>query len=132
MHDLHDDIRWQIEVNNDNYKFAAYFYKQLQEFALRDEVMVRVRPERFPPGIVKKIHAQRIGPHTVLRRFGSNTYKLEIPESWEFIQFLTSKDLILYCTPVSHSIIISDPPSSTSAGPQPFSIAPTTTEETSH
>jgi len=51
----------------------------LQEFAIGDEVMVRVRPERFLLGTLKKFHARHMGPYKVLRRFGFKAYELDIP-----------------------------------------------------
>jgi len=48
LHELHDHIKRQSAISNDNSKSAADSHKRLQEFAIGDEVMVRVRPERFP------------------------------------------------------------------------------------
>jgi len=52
LHDLHDDIRRQIAVSNVNNKSTINLHKRLQEFAVGDKVMVRVRPKRFPSGTV--------------------------------------------------------------------------------
>ena len=73
------DIRRQIAVSNDNYKVVVDLHKQLQEFTVGDEVMIRVRLEMFPLETLKKLHAQHIGPYIVLRSFGSNAYELDIP-----------------------------------------------------
>uniref|UniRef100_A0A2N9HIL9 CCHC-type domain-containing protein n=1 Tax=Fagus sylvatica TaxID=28930 RepID=A0A2N9HIL9_FAGSY len=37
-----------------------------------DYVMIRIRPERFPSGTVKKLQARSAGPFKVLKRIGSN------------------------------------------------------------
>ena len=79
LHDLHDYIHRQIVVSNDNYKSTAYLHKRLQKFVVGDEMMVRVRPKRFPQGTLKKLHARCIGLYRVLRKFGFNAYELEIP-----------------------------------------------------
>jgi len=62
LHHLHNDISRQIAVSNDNYKSVTDLHKRLQEFAVEDEVMIRVRPERFPLRTLKKLFARRIGP----------------------------------------------------------------------
>ena len=41
--------------------------------------MVRVRPERFPQGIAKKLQARSTGPFKILKRFGPNAYVLDLP-----------------------------------------------------
>ena len=57
LHELYEHIIRQIATSNDNYKSVADSHKRLQEFATGDEVMVRVRPERFPLETLKKTHA---------------------------------------------------------------------------
>ena len=61
LHELYEHIKRhiirQIATSNDNYKSVADSHKRLQEFATGDEVMVRVRPERFPLETLKKTHA---------------------------------------------------------------------------
>jgi len=47
---------------------AVDSHKRLQEFTIGDEVMVRVRLERFSLGTLKKLHARHVGAYSVLRR----------------------------------------------------------------
>ena len=55
---LHEEIREKIIKNNADYKASADLHCQLRTFNIGDYVMVRMRPERFPPGNVKKLHAR--------------------------------------------------------------------------
>ena len=56
------EIREKIMKNNDDYKASANLYRRLRIFNVGDYVIVRMRLERFPPGSVKKLHAQNAGP----------------------------------------------------------------------
>ena len=113
LHDLHDDIRRQIAVSNVNYKSAANLHKRLQELAIEDKVMVKVRPKRFPLGTVKKLHAQPIGPNRVLRRFGSNAYDPEIPRKLGINPVFNVEDMtpiVLHQLPQSFPVHPPPPP----------------------
>jgi len=57
LHELDEHIRRQITISDDNYKAAADSHKRLQKFTIVDEVIIRVHPERFQLGILKKLHA---------------------------------------------------------------------------
>jgi len=53
----------------------------VQEFIVRDEVMLKMRPKRSPPRTQKKFHAWCTDPYRILRSIGSDTYELDI--LWE-------------------------------------------------
>ena len=58
IHALHEEIRDKIMKNNADYKASADLRSILRTFNVGDYVVIRLRPERFPPGIVKKLHAR--------------------------------------------------------------------------
>ena len=41
--------------------------------------MIRLKPERFPPGTLKKLHARGAGPFKVIEKVGPSAYVLELP-----------------------------------------------------
>ena len=119
LHELYEHSRRQIAISNDNYKSIADSHKKLQEFATGDEVMVRMRPERFSPGTLKKLHARRMG---VLRSFGSNAYELDISRDRGINPVFNIEDLTLHHTPVAYPTTIPDDPASTFMSSQSFLI----------
>jgi hypothetical protein len=44
-----------------------------------DLVLIRVRPERFSPGMYHKLHAKEIGPFKILKKLGSNASLIDLP-----------------------------------------------------
>ena len=61
--------------------------------------MIRLRPERFPPGTLKKLHVQGAGPFKVIKRVGSNTYMLELPPKLGISSTFNISDLTEYRKP---------------------------------
>jgi len=69
-----DEITRSIETCNDTYKFVAYLYSILQEFAVDSKVMVTNHPET-----VKKLNAWCTDFDKILKRSISIAYKLQAP-----------------------------------------------------
>ena len=44
--------------------------------------MIKLRPERFSLGTMKKLHARGAGPFKVLKKVGPNAYVLELPPEY--------------------------------------------------
>ena len=74
-----EKISRQIVFSNETYKYTADLHERMQEFSVADKVMVRVRPERFPPETTENLHARCTGPYKVLRKIGLYAYELDIP-----------------------------------------------------
>lgn len=88
MHESHPEISKIIENNNVAYKLRIDL-KRVQEFNVGDNVMVRIRPERYPPGSIKKLHARTAGPFQILKKLNQNTFVVDLPESLISILLLT-------------------------------------------
>ena len=63
--------------------------------------MVRLRPERFPPGTVKKLHARRAGPFKIIEKVGPNAYVLDLPSDWGISSTFNIADLVEYREPAA-------------------------------
>ena len=61
-----------------------------------DQVMVRLRPERYSLGTATKQHARSAGPFRVLSRVGENAYVVDIPPLWGISSTFNVADLAAY------------------------------------
>ena len=68
--------------------------------------MIRVRPERFSSGTVKKLQARGAGPFRVLKRVGSNAYVVDLPNDYGISSTFNVSDLVAYRDP---AVIPSEP-----------------------
>ena len=72
MSDLHKSISHQITLSNEKYKALADTHRRYKRFDVGDFVMIRLRPERFPPGTFRKLQARGMGPFEVLSKVSEN------------------------------------------------------------
>ena len=74
--------------------------------------MIRLNPERFPSGTIKKLHARGAGPFKILKKIGPNAYVLELPPDMGISTTFNVSDLVEYKEPL---LIPSEP-----FGPETF------------
>ena len=82
--------------NNADYKTFANLHRRLRTFNVGDYVMVRMRPERFPPGTVKKLHARSTGLFKILKKINSNAYVVDLPLDFGISCTFNVEDLVPY------------------------------------
>ena len=80
--ELHHYIHDRISQHNASYKQAFDLHHRQQSFDVGDQVMVRLRPERYSPGTATNLHARSTGPFWVLTRVGENAYVIDLPPLW--------------------------------------------------
>ena len=68
--------------------------------------MIRVRPERFSSGTVRKLNARGAGPFKILKKIGSNAYVIDLPPWYGISPTFNVSDLIEYKEPM---LIPNDP-----------------------
>jgi len=93
LKELHKEISKEIQMSNEVYKHMADSRKRIKEFNEGDFVMIKHRPERFPPGTMKKLHAQGAGPFKIIKKVGSNAYVLELPPDYGISSTFNISDL---------------------------------------
>jgi len=76
---LHEEIKKKIMEDNVDYKAPVDLHYKLRIFNVSDYVMIRLRPERFPPGTVKKLHARSVRSFQILKIINSNAYVVDLP-----------------------------------------------------
>jgi len=100
IQDLHIEITKQIQASNAQYKLQADLHRRHNEFNVGNYVMVRIRPERFPSGANRKLHARSAGPFKVVQRVGPNAYVLDLPHDFGISSTFNIEDLIAYHKPL--------------------------------
>ncbi|KAF7144488.1 hypothetical protein RHSIM_Rhsim04G0004700 [Rhododendron simsii] len=103
IRDIHDDVRRKIAISNESYKQRADLRRRFAEFDEGDMVMVRVKPERYPKGVYKKLHSKSAGPFKVLKKISSNAYVLELPDDMGISNVFNIEDLTRYSGHVEDS-----------------------------
>ena len=58
MRHLHDECKRRLTVNTTSYAVATNSHHKDRQFNEGDMVLVRLKPERFPPGSFTKLHAR--------------------------------------------------------------------------
>ena len=99
--DLHKEISEKISTSNLTYKHLADKHKRVKTFAEEDYVVIRLQPERFPPRILKKLHAHGIGPFKIIKKVGPNVYVLELPPDLGINPTFNVSDLVESREPIS-------------------------------
>ena len=94
-----------MTISNCNYQSVAEPHKQLQDLAIGDEVLIRVHPERFPLGTLKKLQTRRRGSYKILRRFDFNAYKLDIPHDLGISSVFNVDNMTCYHTSIFPMIL---------------------------
>jgi len=93
-----------MTFNNYNYQYATKSHKRLQKLAIGDQVMIRVHPERFPLGTLKRLHTRRSGPYKVLKRFSFSAYEVDITCDLGINPLFNVEDLTCFHTLVTHVV----------------------------
>jgi len=61
--------------------------------------MIRIHPERFPPGAVKKLTAHSTGPFKILKKINPNDYVIDLLSDFGISSIFNISDLIAYKGP---------------------------------
>ena len=63
--------------------------------------MIRIQPEWFPFGTVKKLQAHSVGSFKVLKRIGPNAYVIDLSHDYGISSSFNIEDLVAYKSPTT-------------------------------
>ena len=120
MHELHKEINKRIRASNLKYKTQVDLYRRHLDFDVGDYVMIHIKLEWYPSGIIKKLQGRSVGPFKVLKKLGPNAYVIDIPSNYGISSTFNIADLLAFKGPaVIPYDPFDDPPSSSLANPVP-------------
>jgi len=71
--------------------------------------MIRIRPERFPSGAVKKLTARSVGPFKILKKINPNAHVIDLPPDFGISSTFNISDLVVYkCPPFNPDNLLVD------------------------
>jgi hypothetical protein len=96
MQEIHNQIKEQLKKTNSEYKRRVDQHRINLEFEFGDQVLAHLRKEIFSGGTYNKLKLTNIGPRKILRKFGENSYELELPEDVGISPIFNIVDMYLY------------------------------------
>jgi hypothetical protein len=93
---LHSKVKQRLQDSNREYKRRADQHRRQLQFEVGDLVLAHLRRERFPRGTYNKLKMKKIEPCRVLRRFGENSYEIELPDGIGISLIFNVSDLYPY------------------------------------
>jgi hypothetical protein len=98
MKELHSRIKERLQISSQEYKRRVDQHRRELQFEVGDLILVHLRKERFPRGTYNKLKMKKIGLCKVIRKFGANTYDIELPDGVRISLILNVTDLYPYRT----------------------------------
>ncbi|KAG7952365.1 hypothetical protein I3843_12G054600 [Carya illinoinensis] len=93
MKDIHGEVKRLLTLSTEAYSNAANTRRKDRQFQVGDMVLIRLKPERFPPGSFNKLHARCAGPFKVVKKLGPNAYVIESPANYGISPIFNIEDL---------------------------------------
>ncbi|KAL6327807.1 hypothetical protein AAG906_025727 [Vitis piasezkii] len=93
LQDVHEECKRNLTIHTNSYAASANAKRKYWQFNEGDMVLVRFRPERFPPGSFTKLHAHRAGPFRVTKKLGTNAHVIELPSEFGISPVFNIEDL---------------------------------------
>lgn len=96
MKDVHEEVKRCLSLSIEAYAIGANVWWKDRHFDIGEKVLIRLRPESFPPGSFTKLHAQGTRPFKVAKKLGPNAYVIDLPLDYNISPVFNIKDLTQY------------------------------------
>ena len=96
MKELHSRVKERLQNSSREYKRRADQHKRELQFEFGDLILAHLRKERFPRGTYNKLKMKKIRPCKFVKKFGANTYEIELPDGVGISPIYNVTDLYPY------------------------------------
>jgi hypothetical protein len=96
MKELHSQVKKRLQNLSQEYKRRADQHRKQLQFEVGDMILAHLRKERFLGGTYNKLKMKKIRPCKVLRKFGANSYEIELPDGIGISSIFNISDLYPY------------------------------------
>ena len=97
--ELHKGVTAQIEKMNQAYKSQVDKHRRFKEFKEGELVMIHLRKARLPIGKYNKLQSKKLGPYPIIKKFGDNAYKIDLPDHIHINLIFNVADIFEYFPP---------------------------------
>jgi hypothetical protein len=96
MKEIHSQVKERLLNSCQEYKRREDQHKRQLQFEVGDLILAHLRKERFSRGTYNKLKMKKIGPCRVLKKFGANSYEIELPDGIKISLIFNILDLYPY------------------------------------
>jgi hypothetical protein len=93
MKELHGQVKERLLESSKEYKHKADQHRRQLHFEDGDLVLAHLRKQRFPRGTYNKLKMKKIRPCRVLKKIGTNSYEIELPDGIRISPIFNISDL---------------------------------------
>jgi hypothetical protein len=96
MKELHSQVKERLQNSSQEYKRREDQHRRQLQFEVGDLILAHLRKERFLRGTYNKLKMKKIRPCKISKKFGANSYEIELPDGIRISPIFNVSDLYPY------------------------------------